>query len=368
MTADLLVTARAVWVGGDSLTPGIALAVTGGTLSWVGEARRAPRAIRTVDVDGAVLPGLVDHHVHTSLIDTPALLDSGLTAVRDLGAPTDTVFDLAGRSRRAAFDGPRVDAAGPFLTAPGGYPCDRDWAVPGMACELPDSEVGVAAVRRLASYRPVTIKVALHATPGPPLADDVLAAIVSTAHGLGIPVTAHCEGAGQVLRAVAAGVDELAHAPFDEPLDDDVITRLAETVTIVSTVDIHGWGEDTVERSRAVVNLRRFHTAGGRVRYGTDLGNGPLPNGVNPREIAALVEAGLTPEEILAATTVEPLAAGNAADVVAVPTDPTCDPVALARAEPVLRAGRPRGRYRDDTCQREFGEKPVAESVRREGT
>ena len=35
--------------------------------------------------------------------------------------------------------------------------------------------------------------------------------------------------------------------------------------------------------------------------YGTDLGNGPLPVGLNQREIEALQGAGLSPEQIIAA-------------------------------------------------------------------
>ena len=46
---------------------------------------------------------------------------------------------------------------------------------------------------------------------------------------------------------------------------------------IVSTLDIHGWGSDTPEIRTALDNLSRFHAAGGRVVYGTDLGNGPIP-------------------------------------------------------------------------------------------
>jgi hypothetical protein len=53
----------------------------------------------------------------------------------------------------------------------------------------------------------------------------------------------------------------------------------------------------------AIDNLRRFRSHGGTVRYGTDLGNGPLPPGVNAREIRALQRAGLSPDEILSAMT-----------------------------------------------------------------
>ena len=51
----------------------------------------------------------------------------------------------------------------------------------------------------------------------------------------------------------------------------------------------------------AVGNLRRFLEYGGSVRYGTDLGNGPVVPGINPREIRALQSAGLTPNDILLA-------------------------------------------------------------------
>jgi hypothetical protein len=67
----------------------------------------------------------------------------------------------------------------------------------------------------------------------------------------------------------------------------------------ISTLDIHGWGTPTPEWGTAVANLRRFLEYGGSVRYGTDLGNGPLVPGVNPREVRALQAAGLTPDDIL---------------------------------------------------------------------
>jgi imidazolonepropionase-like amidohydrolase len=345
VNADLLVTADAGWTGGAELHGPLAVAITGSTVTWAGAIADAPVTVRRLHVDGVVLPGLVDHHVHTTLIDTSVLLSAGLTAVRDLGAPVDAVFDLVRRSSLPLFDGPRVLAAGPFLTAPGGYPTGRDWAASGMAWEISDAEAGAAAVRSLATYRPVTVKVALNAAAGPVPTDDVLAAIVTAAHGSGIPVTAHCEGPGQVERAVESGVDELAHTPFEEPLGDELAARLAARVAVVSTLDIHGWGERTGQRTRAVDNLARFRRAGGRVRYGTDLGNGPLPLGVNAREVAALGDAGLGAREVLDAMTIGPLAPGSSADVVAVPSDPLHDPLVLARAEPVLRAGRPRGGY-----------------------
>jgi hypothetical protein len=67
----------------------------------------------------------------------------------------------------------------------------------------------------------------------------------------------------------------------------------------ISTLGIHGWGTETPESVTAIGNLRQFLSYGGTVRYGTDLGNGPLLPAINRREIRALQAAGLTPDEVL---------------------------------------------------------------------
>jgi imidazolonepropionase-like amidohydrolase len=160
------------------------------------------------------------------------------------------------------------------------------------------------------------IKVTAHAG-GPMLSAKVMAAVVSAAHaaraaspqthfrnsgfGAGVPVVVHAEGPGTVAAALDAGADLLAHTPWTEEVDDGLIRASAASMTWISTLDIHGWGEETPARIRAVANLRAFHGYGGNVLYGTDLGNGPLPPAINAREIRALQSAGLTPAEVLAA-------------------------------------------------------------------
>ena len=338
---DLIVTADAGWTGGPALTGPLAAGVRRDRLVWLGPPAEAPAGVPRRHVDGVLLPGLADHHVHTDLVDPRPLLRHGITTVRDLGGDPARVFALVRESHHPAYDGPFVLAAGPFLTAPGGYPLGRAWAAAGMARPVAGPGQAAAAVRELAARRPATIKVALNADAGPVPDDATLAAIVAAAREAGLTVTAHAEGPGQVARAAAAGVGELAHTPFTERLGDDLIARLAAAVTIVSTLDIHGWDSPAAEQATAIGNLRRFHAAGGRVRYGTDLGNGPLPRAVNPRELSALGEAGLDGPAILRAITATPLAPGHRADLVAVPADPLRQPGHLTAAVPVLRAGRP---------------------------
>ena len=98
-------------------------------------------------------------------------------------------------------------------------------------------------------------------------------------------------------RAGQAGVDAFAHAPWTERLPDALVSDLATRVTWISTLRIHS-GAD---RERALDNVRRFHGAGGRIRYGTDMGNGPCSGGVEQDELDALREAGLGEEELAAA-------------------------------------------------------------------
>jgi hypothetical protein len=131
------------------------------------------------------------------------------------------------------------------------------------------------------------------------LSDEVARAVVDEAHRLGLVVVAHAEGPGQAARAERLGVDRLAHTPWTERLSDELITAMAGRMTWVSTLDIHGWGERTPEYAVALDNLTRFAAAGGRVLYGTDLGNGPLPTALNQRELDALVAAGLTLTQLL---------------------------------------------------------------------
>lgn len=236
-----------------------------------------------------VLPGVVDRHVHLGLVDRGLLADGPVVEVHDLGwAP-----DVAVGWRAEPPAGVTVRVAGPFHTAPGGYPSGRPWAPATAVREVADVADAEAAVRAAASYGVDLVKVALHAGM-PLLPDDVLRALVRAAHDAGLPVAVHAEGAGQVARAVDAGADLLAHAPWTEPVPDDVLRR-GRHQTWVSTLAIHG--PDDLDT--ATDNVRRFRAQGGRVVYGTDLGNGPTPVGVSVAEIRALGRCGLEGEELL---------------------------------------------------------------------
>jgi imidazolonepropionase-like amidohydrolase len=194
-------------------------------------------------------------------------------------------------------------------------------------------------VENLASRGAAAIKVSINADAGPTPSDAVLLAICDAARGRGLPVTAHVQGRGQTERAMGAGIDELAHCPW-EPLSDATIDALARGVRIVSTLDIHSYGQDTPQYRAAVDNLRRFAAAGGEVAYGTDLGNGPIPPGLHVREAQHLLAAGLSPDDVLRSLTAHALAPGSPADLIGLADDPREDLEALGRVRFVMRGGR----------------------------
>ena len=249
-------------------------------------------SIHSLHDRGAVYPGFLDAHVHLALIDPRSLPDGGIARVLDLGG------SLPDGLRTSM---PDLAYAHQFVTAPGGYPSRTSWAEPGWSCTVATAADAASAVDLQVAAGASVLKVTLNSVAGPVLSSEALAAVVDRAHALRLPVVAHAEGAGQADRAFAAGVDAFAHTPFSERLADDLVTAMAARMTWISTLDIHGWGSHTEEFEIASDNLRRFHAAGGRVLYGTDLGNGPLNLGVNHREIVALLGAGLTPDDVLAA-------------------------------------------------------------------
>ena len=252
---------------------------------------------------GVALPPLIDHHVHLHLIEERRLGAHGIAGVLDLGG--DPV-NLAQRPRAGM---PRVAYAGAFLTAPGGYPGGRSWAPPAAVREVTDSSAhpGVAggaatAVDEQVSFGAAVIKIALNAQAGPVPDAATLAAIIEAAREHGLPVVAHAQGAGTAQIAIDAGVDTLAHTPFTDLLDAALIARAVTAgQRWISTLDIHR--DDARSRETAAANLTAFVRAGGTVLYGTDLGNGDLPVGVNARELSALHGAGLRGEDLLATLT-----------------------------------------------------------------
>jgi hypothetical protein len=267
----------------------------------VGFGRATVQRARVPKLAGALMPGVVDRHVHLGLVDGAALANTAVVEVHDLG----WVPRIARGWKIDPPTGGLVRIAGPFLTAVGGYPSDRTWAPVGSVRELAGPADGVRAVDEAAAQGHDLIKLVLHS--GGPLPDDAtLVAVVRAAHRRQLPVGVHAEGEGQARRAFEAGADILVHVPWTESVPDDLLLAMAGSMRWTSTFAIHA----DADRGRALDNARRFIRLGGRLDYGTDMGNdmygGPTPVGPRPEEITALGQAGLTGDSLLESLTGSP--------------------------------------------------------------
>lgn len=352
----LAVHAPIAWLGPGAPVEDAVVVLNGGRVAFAGTAaawraaraahdeRAGPSDLEPDDerrVQGFVMPGVADRHVHIGLSDLWAVVTGGVTSVRDLGWPADEVLPLAHASESPAFAGPLVRTTGPMITVHGGYPTRERWAPGGTGLVVTGPEEAAAAAGWLLARTGLNVvKVALNAEAGPTLSDEELLAVCDAAHAGGAIVTAHCEGKGQVERALGAGVDELAHCPWSERLSDGTIEAMARRMRICSTLDIHSFGRDTPELRTALENLSRFVAAGGPVVYGTDLGNGPIPPGIHVGEAWHLRRAGLSPERILEAMTFRRLTRGEPSDLVVLGGNPFEDLNAFSKVEMVLRGGR----------------------------
>ena len=271
-----------------------------GTADLVGGRVRLHDLAPTSDLprlDGVISGGFTDHHVHLQLVDHTLLAGSTLGRVIDLGANPEVV----GRLEAGAVD---IAFAGAFLTPVGGYPSDREWAPAGSVREISDADAAAAAITEMADAGASRVKIAGNAHAGPVFDDALFRTIVDLAASRDLPVVAHAEGRGEAQRAARLGAAQLAHAPFTERLDDEELAEQAASVSWISTLAIHSGADLRI----ALDNVRRFHAAGGILRYGTDMGNGPTPVGLHPGELAALRDAGLDHAALLRALApVDPL-------------------------------------------------------------
>ena len=237
---------------------------------------------------GTVFPLFGDAHVHLGLVEPESVPSGGIGRVLDLGWSLTAQHDWS----LGSIPGLDVDFAGNFLAAPGGYPSDRSWAPRDATVFVADPELAVA---QQVATGVSAIKITLNADAGPVHSDEVLEDLVQATHAAGLIPVIHAEGEGQAERAIHAGRVVLAHTPFSSLVSDEDITFAAQNnVGWMSTLDIHGYGDYGTAFEIASANLTKFIAAGGTVFYGTDLGNGPLPLGINVRELRALHACGLS--------------------------------------------------------------------------
>jgi imidazolonepropionase-like amidohydrolase len=370
MSVRILTAARVFTGLGVVHAPG-AVVVDGGRLAWVGPAPALPAAWSRLGgepialPEATVLPGLVDAHVHLSwagAVPAPLgatggadvaatigagmreLVRAGVTTVRDLGAP-----HYPGPGAVAGPGGLRVLAAMVPLTVPGGHCHGLGGAVDTIAGIR---ELVAANAVRGADWIKVMVTGgfttgAASSPYAPQFTDSQVAAAVAAARDHGLPVAAHAHGTAGIRQAVAAGVDSIEHCTWMTAdgfgLDHGLIREIADRGILVCPT-INHLARQAAGRLPWVV--RRAHLqvmldAGVRLVPGSDAGIPHTPPARFPQSLPAYTDLGYTPAGVLDLATrhaadalgighlTGTLAAGLAADLIAVPGDPARDLDAL---------------------------------------
>ena len=156
-----------------------------------------PRRMRTVDLTGKfIVPGLIDGHVHLQRWTLPRFLAAGVTSVRDVHGPFDSIIALREQANLGALTSPRIFSAGAMIdAAPATY---SDAFVVGGANDARK------AVDKLAVTGVDYVKIYTRITP------ELMRAIVDEAQTFGLRVTAHL-GLIDAVTAGDMGVRSIEH-------------------------------------------------------------------------------------------------------------------------------------------------------------
>ena len=300
-------------------------------------------------------------------------IDHGFTTVRDAGEADLGYGQFALRDgvNRGFITGPRIFAAGNFVSITGGHG-DADALAPDQALSrrpnIADTVDEVAqSVRRDLKYGADWIK--LMGTGGildpfsdytrQELSDEQMAKAVEVAHRAGRKVMVHAEGTVGIKAAVRAGVDSIEHGTM---LDDEGAALMQQRGTwLVPTLYTFQNGVDEgektnmepvmLEKSRTIITaqgpaFRRALDHHLKIAFGLDMDPKYLP-----REFESLVKGGMTPLQAIQTATINAadllghpddfgsIAKGKFADIVAVSGDPLADIKVLANVPFVMKQG-----------------------------
>jgi len=334
------------------VTDNATLVVRGGRIVAAGPATavRVPQGATPRDLGGQfVVPGFVSTHVHVSDVngDRPRAYTEENT-LRQLG-----LFARYGITTLWSLDGERAPA---FAARDGQNTPALDRArlyVAGSAIVAKTPEDARKMVATVAALKPDVIKIRVddNLGTGAKMTPDVYRAVIDEAHRLGLRVAAHLFYLDDAKDLLRAGVDVIAHSVRDKDIDDEFIALMkARNVPYCPTLtrDLSTFvyeatpaffsdpfflreadpgvvarlrqpaAQDATRISKSAQgykaalavakrNLKRAAAAGVSIVMGTDAG--PFPERFQGYfehlEMEMMVDAGMTPSQVLRAATID---------------------------------------------------------------
>lgn len=383
--------------GADPISDGVVL-VRDGRIQAVGPAAmvEVPEGAEVIDVSGKyVVPGLINAHGHVGgtlglegghysrenlLRQLGLYARYGVTTVVSLGGDEVQGVELRNEQDATDLDRSRLFVAGAVVTGD----------TPGEALEVVDGNAGMGA-----DFIKIRVDDNLGAIDK--MNVDVYRAVIDRAHELDLPVAAHLFYLEDARRLLDAGADFLVHSVRDQDIDQDLarqliaqdvcysptLTReyvmyayeevpdffsdpffldeadpavLAELSTPERMADVAA-SESAQRYKEALVqakqNLGMLSAAGVTIAMGTDTGPPTRFQGYFEHlELELMAEAGMSPMEILVASTgdaarctgredIGALAPGKWADLIVLGADPLEDISNMRSIEAVWIAGNP---------------------------
>jgi imidazolonepropionase-like amidohydrolase len=354
------------------------------------EATEAPPLVddNAVDLGGRYLvPGLITCHVHLTEVypfdaaegesgASSALralkvareaLWAGVTTVRCVHETNQADLELRHADAEHWVRTPRIFAAGRALTTTGGH------GDIGAGCVRADGpEEFLEAARRELDAGADHIKIFISGGIGDAsenlsivqMSSEEIAATVAVAEEHGAYVVAHAGNSASIKVALEAGVRSFEHGyELDDETAQGMVDRGAFYTPTINVTHVRSWmlprgfDESQVRRAAEVepMHAKSLETA---IRHGVTLVNGTDGGPAEPAEgtfmtaieAELMSEAGLGPVGALRAATVNPAAlvgapnlgttrVGGAADLVAMPGDPTADIRAIRGIDWVMSRG-----------------------------
>jgi len=342
--------------------------------------------VKVIDAEGrTIMPGLIDSHVHIytdgeskefyslpihnnhltlALKSVPRLrrtLEMGITTLRDGGSGWNWLeVALRDAINRGDILGPRYFATGYHLSVTGGHgfflppwlaniPVHPEQST--IHCDGPDAwrraarlniYYGVDNIKLVASRDIISTGIAT----APQATLEELKAAAEEAHKMGKKVIVHAQGREAIINAILAGADSIVHGFFiDEECADMMVKRgvyLEGTNLYMKMIiekgpgDLPDWMIEKAkkcweDRKR---NFKMLLEKGVKISLGSDAGVPYIRQGDNMREMAVLVELGMSPMDAIVAATrtaaeaigildvVGTIEEGKVADIILVNGDP----------------------------------------------